>query len=170
MITVGLGALYYLKAPRTFQSETDILITNKHFAGFRNGDADRPVSEETIETHAIRLQSQLIIQKAVEAHDLASLPSLVEQEDPVKYIIENMLVQLKDDNSTVLNARFRCQNPSDCRDVVQAIAKTYESYLGESNERGGQHTAQLIKQANKILREQMVDSEQAYREFQRKRL
>ncbi len=167
VITLGLGALYYLKAPRTYESQSDILIRNKHISGFRGGDEDKPVSSETIETHALRLQSPLIIEKAIAKYDLASLPSLADEEDVVKYIVENMLVSLKDENASVLNVKFRCPDPTDCRDIVAAIAKTYEDYLGEFNQKEGRDASELIRQANRLLKEQMVANEEKYREFQR---
>ena len=168
-ILMGLGALYYLKATRTYQSQSDMLIVNKHISSFGNQPEEaRPVSQETIETHAIRLHSPLIIERAVADHDLASLPSLVEQEDAVQYIIENMSVNRKDDNATVLNIRFRCPDSKDSRDVVRAITSTYEDFLGESNQKLGRDTTALIKQANKLLADQIRENERAYQEFQRK--
>ena len=167
VITLGLGALYYLKAPRTYESQSDILIGSKQVAGFRAGEDDRSVSHETVETHALRLQSPLILERAIEAYDLASLPTLAKEEDAVKFIIENSVVTLKDENASVLNFVFRCRDPRDSRDIVRAIAKTYEDYLGEANKKLGKETSELIKQANRILLEQMQANEQTYREFQR---
>ena len=101
-IILGLGGLYYLKAPRTYESQADVLIVSKQNAGFSKGDEERPMFEKSVETHALMIQSPLIIEQALEKFDLGNLTTLVDEEDPVAFVIENLSVVLKDDKATVL--------------------------------------------------------------------
>ena len=166
-IILGLGGLYYLKAPRTYESQADVVITSKQNAGFSKIDDERPMFEKSLETHALQIQSPLIIEKALERYDLGNLTTLVDEEDPVAYVIENLSVVLKDDKATVLNIAYRCGAPGDARDVVSAISSTYEDYLGSVNEQGGRKASQLIKEGQDLLKKEMVRAQKEYREFQR---
>ena len=167
LIMLGLGGLYYLKAPRTYESETDILIVSKQNAGFSKSDEERPMFEKSVETHALMVQSKLIVEKALKEYDLVNLPTLVGEEDPVAFVIENLNVSLKDDNATVLNVAFRCGSPEDSRDIVSSIANTYESYLGNTNQQGGQKASTLIQKGQQILQDEMKAVQEEYRKFQR---
>ena len=166
-IILGLGGLYYLKAPRTYESQADVVITSKQNAGFSKVDDERPLFEKSIETHALQIQSPLIVEQALQKYDLGNLTTLVDEEDPVAFVIENLSVVLKDDKATVLNIAYRCGAPGDARDVVSAIASTYQDYLGSVNEQGGRKATKLIEEGQELLKKEMVRAQQEYREFQR---
>ncbi len=168
LVIVGcLGVLYYLKAPRVYESQADLLIENKISHGFR-GDNDEPNGpDKTIETHALMLQSSKVILRAIKKGQLDQLGALMEEEDVVNFIIENSTVSLKDEKSTVLNLRFCCSDPEDARVVVDAIATSYQDYLNESNKTTDSEKATLIEQANKELLKQLIDNEQKLSDFQK---
>ena len=166
-IILGLGGLYYLKAPRTYESQADVLIVSKQNAGFSKGDEERPMFEKSVETHALMIQSPLIIEQALEKFDLGNLTTLVDEEDPVAFVIENLSVVLKDDKATVLNVAYRCGAPGDARDIVSAIANTYEEHLGDVNEQGGQKALKLIARGQEILQREMVKAQNEHRDFQK---
>ena len=168
LIIVGsLGALYYLKAPRVFESQADLLIETKVSHGFRP-DSDEPNGpEKTIETHALMVQSPKLIKRAITAGGLDQLPSLIEEEDVVNFIIENSNVSLKDEKSTVLNLRFRCSDPEDSRVVVDAIATSYQTYLNESNQTSDNKKAEQIERANRELLKSLNENEKKLSGFQK---
>lgn len=166
VIACSLGAFYYLKAPRVFESQADLLIETKFAHRYRPDNDERRGPDKPIETHALMIQSHLVIDRAVKAANLEQLPSLVEEDDVINFIIENSTVSLKDENSTILNLRFRCSDPSDSEAVVTAIAQTYEEYLGESNQASDLATAKLIRQANEDLLKQLNENGEALKTFQ----
>ena len=168
LVIIGsLGALYYLKAPRVFESQADLLIESKISHGFRP-DSDEPNGpDKSIETHALMVQAPVVIKRAIRAGKLDQLASLIEEEDVVNFIIENSNVSLKDEKSTILNLRFRCSDPEDSRVVVDAIANEYKLYLNESNQTSDHEKAKLIEKANSDLLVQLNDNEKKLADFQK---
>ena len=168
LITMVLGILYFLKAPRTYESTSDILIVTKHFSGFNNENQDdQRAYDKTIETHALMVSSPMIVERAVKDHQLASLPTLVKEEDPVEAIIDELTVEIKEENTTVISLGYRSRNKYDCQKVVQAITDTYDAFLGESNQKVGREMYELIAQANKELSKQISVIDEDYQEFRK---
>ena len=100
------------------------------------GAADeRPIFEKTIETHALMIRSELIVNKAMEAAKLDKLPTLREEENPTEAIIENLSVTIREENTTILLVRYTGASPDDCQKVVHSISNAYKKFL-ESSSRG----------------------------------
>ncbi len=167
-IVLGLGALYYLKAPKIYQSASDLLISAKHVTGFVNHSDDQPQSMTSLETHKLQIQSPLIIERAIKEFGLDKTSTLAEEEDPVEYIIENINVTLTDEHATVLNLAFRCRDANDSQEIVHALAHSYQNYLGDTNKQVGRETKDIIYEANSLLQEKMRKTSEEYRDFQRK--
>lgn len=168
LITLVLGLLYYLKAPRTYESTADILIVTKRAPGLSStSDDDRPVYEKTMETHALMVRSPLVVGRAAQDFGLLKLATLADEDDPVKAIINELIVGLKDENSSVLSVAYRSRNDEDCYKVVHAITQTYKTYLGESNQQIGKETTDLIAHANDNLLAQLRTNAEEHRKFQK---
>ncbi len=168
LITMVLGLLYFLKAPRTYESTSDILIVTKHFSGFNTeGDSEQAAYDKTIETHALMVASPLIVGRAVKDHELLSLETLSEEDDPVKAIIDELTVDIKQENTTVISLSYRSGNEYDCQKVVQALNDTYSAFLGESNQKVGREMYDLIAKANEELSAQLLTIDEDYQTFRK---
>ncbi len=166
VVWLSLGAIYYFKAPRTFESKADILIVTKRYSISGQEDDETPVYEKTMETHAVMASSPMIVGRALEDFRLASLPTLVDEEEPIKAIIDDLTARVKEDNTTILELSYRSRNELDCQKVVSAIAASYEEFLSESNQNVGRETADLIRQANEQLSKTLDDQQKEFSSFQ----
>ena len=164
-VALALGALYYLRAPRQYESVTDVLIENKKFSGFQ-GTQDVAIYEKTIETHSSLIMSHKIVGRAIEDHELETLRCFDGEQSVRDTILDNLFVRQKEENTSILTISFRSRVAKDSRTVVKAIAKTYEKFLTESNERAKDNTANLIAHANDILSPEIDDLDKRIKEFQ----
>ena len=135
LIAFMLGALYYLRAPRTYESRADLLLVTKRYSISGNEENDSPVYEKTMETHVEMVCKPLIVGRAVHDYNLAELPSLAEEEDAVAAIIYNLSAHLKNENATIIQVSYRSPSPEDAKEVVDAITESYMAYLREENQK-----------------------------------
>ncbi|MEM7313373.1 MAG: Wzz/FepE/Etk N-terminal domain-containing protein, partial [Planctomycetota bacterium] len=140
-----LGAAYFAAAPRVYESRASLLVETKHSPVFNEQTMeDRPSMEKTIDTHSIVITSPIILDQAIEDYGLDKLASLKEAENIVTHIQENMSVEIPDQDSSILELTFRGPSPEECQKVVEAVANTYQQYLGDSNQGVGTETTELI--------------------------
>ena len=168
IIAFALGCLYYLRAPRTYESTTEILISTKRLPGLNEEDEDRPIYENTIETHALLIRSPLIIRQAVQDYQLAALPTLADEESPITAIIENLTVKIREENTTILGVSYTGPDPEDCQRVVVAIAGSYQKFLSDRSKTVGTETLNLIENASEMLKGDLHTKSQQFKEFQKR--
>ncbi len=162
-----LGALYYLRAPRTYESTSEMLFVTKHYSLSGGEEGDAPIYEKTMETHAEMMCKPLIVGRAIKDFQLAQLPTMAEAEDVTAAIIENLSAHLQSENSTIVQLTYRSSDPVDAQKVVAAVAETYRTYLKDDNELVGMETAGLFRDANETLLSQIRKNQEKYQEFQR---
>jgi uncharacterized protein involved in exopolysaccharide biosynthesis len=161
-----LGAAYFAAAPRVYESRASLLIETKHSPVFNEQTMeDRPSMEKTIDTHSFVVESPIILDQAIEEFQLDRLASLKDVENIVTHIQENMSVEIPDQDSSILDLTFRGPSPEDCQKIVEAVATTYQEYLGDSNQGVGTETTELIVKAKDDLMKQLATSEAGYSEF-----
>ena len=166
-IAIALGVIYYLRAPRTYESVAEVLITTKRMPGFGEGDDDNPVYENSIETHALLIRAPRIIERAVKQYRLDKLETLSDQESPIATIIENLTVRIREENTTVLGISYISQDPDDCQAVVDAVTATYKDYLNERSQNVGTDTLRLIENATSMLEGSLSQKSRRYEDFQK---
>ncbi len=164
-----LGALYYLNAPRTYESSAEMLFVTKHYSISGREDGESPIYEKSMETHAEMLCKPLIVGRAVEDFHLRELPTLANLEDDevIPAIIDNLTAHLEMENSTIVQLTYRSSDPVDAQKVTDAIAHTYRSYLKEDNESVGMETIALFRDANENLLKQLSRNQEQHRQFQK---
>lgn len=164
-----LGALYYLNAPRTYESSAEMLFVTKHYSLNGREDGDSPIYEKSMETHAEMLCKPLIVGRAVQDFNLRQLPTLASLEDDevVPAIIDNLTAHLETENSTIVQLTYRSSDPVDAQKITDAIATTYRNYLKEDNESVGMETIALFRDANENLLTQLSRNQEEHRQFQK---
>jgi len=169
VIALGLGYLYFLQATPVYQSEAQILLI-KEEANLPMASAEGEVNyEDELSTHMILIQSPLIIRKAVEDYDLASLPSLRGNPNPVGAIIEGLKATRGGDRQTpdpnVFVLAYDGVDAEDCPKVLDAIYHSYQESLGETYRTFSEKTLALINKAKDELDSKLTEKEAAYRRF-----
>ena len=115
LIWLGLGVLFYLNSPRTYESIAEIYIETRF-----SPDLNRETLEEqagmakTIEAHREFIRSKLIVGRAMKGNGLDQLPSVSENENPLEFIIDNLSVELIEENTNVLSIGYSGRNADDC--------------------------------------------------------
>ncbi len=166
-IAIALGAIYYLRAPRTYESLAEILITTKQMPGFGDSD-ENPIYQNTVETHAFLIRAPRVIKRAVDEYRLDKLGTLADEENPVASIIENLSVRIREENTAILGVSYISQDPEDCQKVVSAVTDTYEKYLNERSQNVGTETLDQIQKATTLLKGSLKETSQRYKSFQKK--
>jgi len=169
VIALGLGYLYFTKATPVYQSRAQILLIKKE-ANLPVAGTEREVSyEDELSTHMILIRSPLIVAQAIEKHQLATLPSLRGEGNPLAAIIEGLEAtrgggrDAPDPN--VFELAYEGLNPEDCATVLNAIVESYQDYLGKTYQDFSAETLQLITKAKDELHKQLLEKEAAYRSF-----
>jgi len=167
IIFLGLGALYYLNAPRTYESIAEIYVETLR-APDLNGvrTDDQTLSEKTIETHKEFIRSKMIVSRAMEENGLDKLQSVADADYPLEFIIERLTVEVTEENSNILAIRYAGENAEDCHKIASAITDTYDVFLGESNQSIGKSTTDLIRKAKDELLIEISAIDKEYGEFQ----
>jgi succinoglycan biosynthesis transport protein ExoP len=169
VIALGLGYLYFLKAQPIYQSTAQMLLVKRQAELPIAAVEQRGGYEDTLSTHMLVLTSPLIVGRAVEAHDLASLPSLQGAGDVAAAIIGGLSAaragnrDARDPNVIVLN--YEGPSAEDCGKVLDAVVSSYRDFLSETYEDFSEDTVQLIAQAKDSLHKQLTEKEAAYRRF-----
>ena len=84
-------------------------------------------------------------------------------------IAGGLVVDCKSFGSTnILTLTFRGSVSEDCPKILEAIVKTYQSFLGDTYQDFSDETAHLISQAKDELLKQLNEQEAAYEEFRQK--
>jgi len=169
IIALGLGYLYFLKATPVYESRAQILLI-KEESNLPMASAEGQVNyEDELSTHMILIQSPVIVQRAVEEYDLASLPSLKTEISPIRAIIEGLEAsrgggrQTPDPNVFVL--AYRGNDPEDCQKILDAVYHVYQDSLGETYQAFSDKTLDLIGKARDELDSKLIERENAYGKF-----
>ncbi|HEY6563119.1 MAG TPA: hypothetical protein VIY86_01360, partial [Pirellulaceae bacterium] len=164
-LSLVMGGLYFLKATKWYESVAEVLILSKHRPGFGSTPTiDNPVDQKAIETHIELIRSKLIVEAALTS--LGKRPEFFDEDvDPVQEIIDNLVVNLKKENSAVLEVKYSCPVPEEAQRILAAIVHKYESYLEDSALLVGKETFDLIAQAKDELSLQLTELEKNRNEF-----
>ena len=166
IIALALGYLYFMKSTPVYQSESQILLI-KQGAGIPVPGVEG--YKNTLSTHILVLSSPLVVERAVEEHQLASLPSLRGARNPATAIISGLNVTQAGDRKArdpnVIELTYEGPDPQDCATILNAIIESHEDFLGDTYQDFSEETARLIGQAKDVLHKQLREKEAAYQKF-----
>jgi succinoglycan biosynthesis transport protein ExoP len=178
LIGLGAGALYYFQAKRIYRSEVLILVERKDAnlaaGGTEGSDFERnAMNEDLLSTQMEILRSRRVVTDAIEAHGLATLPSIVAEkkkdQDAADYIIDQLSVTRGGEGQAktahVLCARFECTSRPDADQVLGAIVESYRKFLGDTFQVTSQEAVKLIGEAEDHLKNELQAAEDAYQTF-----
>ncbi|QDU64457.1 Tyrosine-protein kinase YwqD [Planctomycetes bacterium Pan216] len=175
VVFLALATLYYVQATPRFESEAKVLVINKK-PTLMTDRAGLPVShfEDYVETHQVLIESPLIVERAIRTNpeilQLESAKPSSEDEDAVDVIIEEIDVKrttgrLSSSPDNVLEVSFSGKLPEESRLILAAVIDSYRDFLDETYKNITDETATLMTQARDVLRKELRDKEEGYREF-----
>lgn len=162
-----LGHLIYGKLGPEYTATAKVLVS-KRIAG--------PVSEHSeAETwgdraeHIALIMSPLIVEKAVQMHQLDKLPSLALSKDPAEDVLDSIKVQRSagEDRSflNVLDVTCKSKNRDDAKRICHAVIDAYHAYLRENHAENVGELTKFVNRATGDLKQQIDDTESAYKNF-----
>lgn len=163
VVALALGYLHFLKQPAVYQSSAKMLIVKQR--------GSVPISGVTLQasydsTHETLLRSPVIISKAVEKHDLGSLPSMRGSGNPVSRVIGGLGVSgTVSGTGDIIQFTFSSGSREDCPKVLEAVIDAYRDFLGETYENVNEETIELIGQAKDVLDRQIGETQREYQKF-----
>lgn len=162
---VALG-VYFCAAP-AYQSQAVIVVhsnsPNVGVAGL-DGSAD---NDADMQTQIFLIRSPRIVGRAVAQANLAALPSLAGQPDPVQTIINGLSAYHQEETFGLLKLYYTGPDRDDCRKILEAVVQAYRGFLRDSSQSVNQETVNLVAKAKDELLEQLNAAEARYREFKK---
>ncbi len=183
-LTSILGVVYWFAAPRTYESEVEILVIKKDPAitsvqSFRPSDGRSDV-EDVLPTHMRLLSSRQVILDAIESSGIDNLPGMqshAKGSDPrfdkrsqvAEYISDQLSVSRggtgQSAGAQVLSASFRHTNADETEQILAAIVESYRRFLAETFSGVGTQAFDLFEQSKDGLSAELKAAERRQAEF-----
>ncbi|MFG0332238.1 MAG: GumC family protein, partial [Maioricimonas sp. JB049] len=157
----GLGYLHFQQTDSVYASSARIrLIQSSPVIGLEGlGDVGR--SRDPLDTHAVLIRSPIIVQRAIQTHNLDELLGPGAEH----VITAGLSVSRNDQSEEILDLSFSCGDAHLCQKVLRSLMAAYVDYLGDSQQSSAQRTLQLITQAKDELLNDLLEKETAYEAF-----
>jgi polysaccharide biosynthesis transport protein len=118
------------------------------------------------EIHEQLLRSPAIVQRAVQKHDLGSLPSFRGGGNPAGRIIAGLTVSATTGTTgDLLLFTYSSPDAEECPRVLDAMIDAYRDFLTENHQDFSQELVDLITQAKDVLDRQILEVQQQYQQF-----
>jgi succinoglycan biosynthesis transport protein ExoP len=119
--------------------------------------------------HIALIMSPLIVEKAVQLHELDKLPSMALSKDPAEDVLDSIKVKRSagEDRSFLNVLDVTCINASrdDARTICHAVIDAYHVYLRENHEENTGELLKLVNRATGDLKREINETETAYDKF-----
>lgn len=174
LIFVILGAVYCSVATTMYGSSADVLVVRKRPQAVTGDIHYESGFEDYLATHLAVIASPLIVQRAIEESNLASLDCFADVEDPDEELVDIILSDLEveggsrdlgESADSIMTLSYQCSVPEDCPIVVQALLDSYEAFHTEVYHGMSDTTVALIMQARDLLKTDLAQQEELYSRF-----
>jgi uncharacterized protein involved in exopolysaccharide biosynthesis len=169
LVGIGLGVLYFVKAPVYYGGDSEIYVQKKAPNLVSVAGSKSIVPELQFESHEKVLTSEFMVNRTVldNGDKFEMLPSFQGLNDSmIKTKIMRGLEVIPDrDDPNVYNVYFQCQQSGDCKPVLDALLETYRKYLSEEQSDVVNELESLIEEAQRDLEEEIKELRIKHREF-----
>jgi capsular exopolysaccharide synthesis family protein len=165
-----LGAIYYATTPPVYESRAQLLVIRKSPQDIPALDPGRGNSEDYLSTQAGILRSPLVIGRAIQDHDLGSLPGVGGTADLANAIALQFKANRdpRDLHNSILELSYRCGDKESSSAVVSGVIDAYQKFLDQTYHNFSKETVGLITRARDELGTDLIKKEEAYRDLRRK--
>lgn len=172
---LALSMWYWTKATVWFESRAKVLVSQRD-PGIANSTtttttADTIVNEDVLANHMVIVRSRRIIEAALKAHQLDTLPSIQTQIskkaiDASGYVIEHLKLTRGGEGTArdarILTISFEHTDPDDARLVLEAIILEYQKFLSGQLSRAMSDANSIVKDARNGLEEELDSIQDDY--------
>jgi capsular exopolysaccharide synthesis family protein len=174
VVGAGLGVLVYTQRTPVYRSSAQVLVVKKqaNAVPITGGDPRWPYVDDYVSAHLILIRSPLIVNRAVEKHQLGALKSFAGG-DPAGAIAASLTVTRENKESylssaNVINLAYQGPVADDSRVVLDAVIDSYKDFLDETYRNVSDNTVDLITKARDLLQTNLKEEEDKYRAFREK--
>ncbi len=137
LLGVGLATLYYFKMPKTYRSESKIVIEERQQApSLDAAEGKALVAQTPVEKYVEVITSEAVLLPAINNGKFFELPSFQNTEEDILEIIrENLQVKAKDTKSKspgVINLSYDSPIQEDCQRILQQIVTEVDVFIESS--------------------------------------
>lgn len=158
LIGAGLGYLYFVKTPKTYQSAIKLMITTQAPPIFADGDLQ--IKGASMPAHASLIASQLVLSQAVDAGDLGKLDTFKEIAYPVGSLKDMLKVQSDGNNSETMTISCVGPNPDDLPKILNQIVAAYRTNIDADSQNIGEESAQVFQELSSKLSNEIRRAEE----------
>ncbi|MEM7476844.1 MAG: hypothetical protein AAF483_17815, partial [Planctomycetota bacterium] len=166
VLLTPLGYLVFLKLPPEYASEAKLLIWTQ--APPAVGEQEVVSTTEKVGKHLHLLGSELVMQIALEDEALRSMPSLKNEQDPVKELRSMISVEAARDASDTLLISARGEHPDDLPVIIGTVVDSYKKILAEDTAAYRQESTQLMEKLQERFSEDTEAKKQQFYELRQK--
>ena len=166
-VLLGIAAtmLYFLKAPKTFESTARIYVDEKSASVINSGDGDSFVNDDaSIEKYLVTIKSTQIIKPAIEAGKFHQLDTFADCDDILRTLRESKSLAVKPadtkGSSGVMKLAFRGPDPDECQKVLEELVESFDTHIRSTTKNIGGETAQLVTEVHDSIAKQLKDVEE----------
>ncbi len=161
----GIGALYYFKAPKTYQSWARLFVDEQKSPTLGNSNkeafGDEQRADEIVAKYIEVFRSSSVVGPAIVNDRLGTLPSMQDVDSVRREIDDHLTAKPADtkSNSGVMWVAYSGPDPDDCQKILAALINSFDTYIQESRKDLGTETVSLIDKLEHTLKEQIQDAE-----------
>ena len=157
LIGAALGYLQFAKTPKTYSSNTRLLISTQAPPSIVNGDMS--YDYVVLPTHANLIASELILGDAVAKGNLAELKTFEDINFPISALKE--MITVIPDNASGETMTVRCEGPvaEDLPAILNSVVAAYRQNLEDNSESVGKEATDLIQQLSTQLMDEKRKAE-----------
>jgi len=172
---VAAALIYCMNATVWYESTAKVLVSEKDprlAASMEGGARDRSdlINEDILANHMEVITSRKIIENALKAARLETLPSIVshlnERTDAVAYVIQHLKLTKGGSGGAKgahsLKIQFQHDNPEDAKSVLSAVVREYQGFLGTQLDFAMSSANMLVKQAQEDIEKEIEAVEEEY--------
>ena len=164
LLGVAATMLYYLKAPKTFESTARIYVDEKSASVINSGDGDSFVNDASIEKYLVTIKSTQIIKPAMEAGKFHQLDTFADCDDILQTLRETKALAVKPADtkasSGVMKLTFRGPDPTECQNVLESLVSSFDDHIRSTTKNIGGETAKLVTEVHDDVATQLNDVEE----------
>jgi capsular exopolysaccharide synthesis family protein len=163
VVGLGLGYLHFLQQPAQFQSASQLMVFRQR-ASIPTVGLQPQAYYEGI--HEQLLRSPVIINQAIENHDLRSLPSFRADSNPVGRIVAGLTITARTGQTgDIITFTYSSPAAEECPRVLEAVMDAYRDFLGENQQNSSRELVDLVTTAKDVLDRQIAEVQEQYSQF-----
>lgn len=177
MMSLGLAlsSLYWTRARVWYESRAKVLVSQRD-PGLTStttsaASAEAVINEDVLANHMEVFRSRRIVEEALKAYNLETLPSILDQIegediDAADYVIDHLKLT-RGGEGTAKDARsltiaFEHTSADDTRLILEAILVKYQQFLGEQLSKAMSEANTIVKDARNSLEEELENIQRDY--------